>query len=227
MTTATSCGESPMRVRRRRGDLDAGVGVVAGEALADDRAGSAPRRRRSGRATLRGASTPACATHFEQVPVDGEAVERVALRPAAHGVPLRISARDHAVAVEGLEHRDHRVVPRRAARASPGASVLGPRRAWVAHLVPQPDQSDVAIGEPEYAASAAMPPGPVTRRSLDRHRRSGRARRHAARRPADHGSIAAVRASTTWARDQERVGAASASSAGPGDLPARLRQRAP
>ena len=48
---------------------------------------------------------------FEQVPVDGVAVVRVALRQRAHVLPLREQPREHALVVERLEHR-HRVVAR-------------------------------------------------------------------------------------------------------------------
>ena len=55
--------------------------------------------RRSGRRTLIG-ERGGLRRGFEQMPVDGEAVVRVVLRPAAHRLPLRQQAHDEAVLVE-------------------------------------------------------------------------------------------------------------------------------
>ena len=136
-TTCASCGgESHARDDAPR-DLDAGVGVVAGKTLAEivqERA----EEEEVGSGDLAGQHARLRHT-LEEVPVDGEAVERVALGPAAHGVPLGEVARDHAVAVEALEHR-HQGVVRTEQREHGLARVLGPRRARVGTVGTEPDE---------------------------------------------------------------------------------------
>jgi hypothetical protein len=89
------------------GQDDAGVGVVAGATLAhvvqeraDQQEIGAPHRAHE----VAGAGN-----RFEEMPVDGEPVKRVALRLAAHGVPLGEVAHEHAVFVEELHQRHHGV----------------------------------------------------------------------------------------------------------------------
>ena len=70
-------------------------------------------RRRSSRS--RRSTSPSCSAAagrgLEQVPVDGEAVHRVVLGPAAHRVPLRDQRGEQAGLVERLEHRRPRGSP--------------------------------------------------------------------------------------------------------------------
>jgi hypothetical protein len=100
-------------------DLDAGVGVVAGEALPDvvqqradeQQVGPAHGARQRGGVGGR----------FPQVPVDGEAVVGVALGLVLHRLPLGQELHQQPVLVERLEHRDGVV-----AGAQQGDEVLPP-----------------------------------------------------------------------------------------------------
>ena len=136
-TIARSSPAKPIRARDRRGVLGADDRVVpAGIALADvvqqraDEQQVAAGRRRRRRAAAAGGG-------LQQVPVDGEAVDRVVLGPAAHRVPLRDQPDQQPGLVERLEHRDRRApgaehgeeVLARVARPRRRAAAPTPRRA--------------------------------------------------------------------------------------------------
>ena len=103
-STATSAGGEPHAGADGADQLDADLGVVARVALADvvqqrteheqvGPIGAGDERRRVG-------------ARLHEVPVDGEAVVGVALRLAAHGLPLRQHVHPQAHLVERLDHRD-------------------------------------------------------------------------------------------------------------------------
>ena len=83
---STSSGANPRRRPMSRHDLDAGVGVVPGKALADVVEQGA-HEQEIGTADGRGQGG-GFGRRLQEVPVDGEAVEGVALGPVAHGRPL-------------------------------------------------------------------------------------------------------------------------------------------
>ena len=137
-------------------DLDAGVGVVAGAALAEvveERAqheqvgaghGCGPRRRDRG--------------GFEEVPVDGEAVVGVALRSRSHRLPLGEDPRPHAAVVESLDHRD---------RVGAGEQ--------------QSDEELAGAGRPRFGQRGCVVGEPFERRAVDHRRVLGRVPRRTER----------------------------------------------
>jgi hypothetical protein len=87
-----------------RHELHSGVGVVTGVALAEVVQPRAHEQQVGpGHAPGEGGGA---GDRLTQMPVHGEPVVRVALRPAAHGLPFRQDAHEQASLIERLEHRD-------------------------------------------------------------------------------------------------------------------------
>ena len=117
-------GGVPHAGRHDRGQRDAVVGVVTRAALAQvvqERAD----QQEVGPTDPTHAFARAC-HRLQEVPVDGEAVERVALRPEPHRVPLGQELHQQSVLVEELELR-HRGVAAAQQRDEGVAGVVAPR----------------------------------------------------------------------------------------------------
>ena len=121
-------------VGRRRGpcaapivahELDADLGVVARVALADVVEEGAEHEQVG--PVGAGDEGGGVGARLHQVPVDGEAVVGVALRLAAHGLPLGEHVHPEAHLVERLDHRDGAVPGEEQVDQRP-AHVVGPRR---------------------------------------------------------------------------------------------------
>ena len=113
-----------MRVATVSREHDAVVGVVAGIALAQVVEQRAHEQQVG--ATHRAHDVVGARHRLEEVTVDGEAVERVALRLAAHPLPLGEVVHEEAALVEQLDQRHHRVAPTEE-RDERVAGVVAPR----------------------------------------------------------------------------------------------------
>ena len=124
----------PDATRELRGVLRADLGMVAGQALPDvvgERAEQQQLRAGASRdlavETLLVEDAGALHYGFEQMPVDGEAVVRVALRPRPHVLPLGQQPHECTDVVERFEHC-HLRSPRTQEPEERGAVVGAPRR---------------------------------------------------------------------------------------------------
>ena len=114
--------------------LDADGGVVAREPLADVVQQGADEEK-VGTLDVPGESGGECG-RLEQVPVDGEAVIRVALRLVAHGGPFGQQAHEQAVLVERLDLVDSgRALGQEVDESL--ARLVGPGVSWCGHAVGQ------------------------------------------------------------------------------------------
>ena len=140
---------------------------------------------------------------FERVPVDGEAVVGVALRPRPHVLPLREQPHEQTDVVERLEHRDRAATGARAARRTrrgrPGPTRRGarscePRRASRGRTAP------AAVAARAAARSTGAVSTVASAVERDRARRAARRRRRArGRRPREAGR---ARPAVARSRDQ-------------------------
>ena len=174
---ARCAGTPPRRSRRRPREWSPGRPLPMS-------CSSAPRSRRSARA--RRATSPSKPSRFadrralgdglERVPVDGEPVVRVALRPRAHVLPLREQPHEHADVIERLEDRD-----RAAARREQRDERIARRRVSTPPTPRSPIRASASrsIGSRSSAARAASVEHASPRRR--RHRARARPGRHGPR----------------------------------------------
>ena len=158
--------------------------VAAGSPCRCRAAARRPAAGRGGRP--RGSCSAACGRGLEQVPVDGEAVHRVVLGPAAHRVPLRDQRRSSSPAWSSASSTgDGRPRRCRAGRRSRRGRSAGHGSGTGAASVAEPLQGERRDGQVVLGGGAGRPqhqPGvgrPGRRRGPARPRRPARRRRWA------------------------------------------------